>query len=70
MGGKGPNLPQPEPVSIPAPLPTLVDDTVRQSGDDERRRRANASGRQSTVLTGSTGLASTANTAKKTLLGG
>ena len=71
-GGKGskPKAPVVEPVEIPAPLPTLVDEGVRDAGEEERRKRANALGKKSTVLTGASGLSSSANTSKKTLLGG
>ena len=71
-GGKRPN-PMPVPaaaVEVPAPMPTMVDESVKQAGDEERRRRANAVGHSDTVLTSGSGLATTANTDKKTLLGG
>lgn len=71
-GGKRPN-PMPAPaaaVEVPAPMPTMADESVKQAGDEERRRRANAVGHSDTVLTGGSGLGSTANTDKKTLLGG
>ena len=69
-GGKGSGAPQVEAVEVPAPLPTLADEGVRDAGNEERRKRASALGQKSTVLTGSSGLSGVANTSKKTLLGG
>ncbi len=75
MGGGGSkggsaSMPKVEPVEIPAPLPTLVDEGVRKAGDEERRKRVQALGQKGTVLTSSSGLASVASTSKKNLLGG
>ncbi len=75
MGGgssKSPRVqaaPEVQPVEIPAPLPTSVDPSVKQAGDEKRRQLANATGANSTILTSSLGLNSKANTEKKTLLG-
>lgn len=67
-GGKSYKAPEAKPVEVPAPAPVEADQSVKQAGDDERRRRASA-GTQ-TVLTGGSGLGTSANTQKKTLLGG
>lgn len=45
------------------------DPAVQASLEAERRRQANAMGRQSTFLTGGAGLTAPATTATKTLLG-
>lgn len=60
--------------SVPAPVvipqtPTEQDPAVQASLEAERRRQANALGRQSTLLTGGAGLTTPATTAQKTLLG-
>lgn len=68
-GGKKSGVPDPKPVEIPAPMPVSVDDGVRKAADDERRERLAAKGYGSTILTGGTGLNSTAKTEKKQLLG-
>lgn len=68
-GGKHYSAPAAE-VEIPAPAPVEADKSVKQAGDEERRRRAGALGHSKTVLTGGSGLESSANSQKKTLLGG
>lgn len=73
MGGSAkstPSIAEVSPVEVPAPLPTLHDEATSAAADDERRRLAAAQGHSATVLTGSTGLTSQANTTKKQLLGG
>lgn len=69
-GGKHYSAPAAAEVEIPAPAPVEADTSVKQAGDEERRRRASALGHSKTVLTGGLGLESTANSQKKTLLGG
>ncbi len=49
--------------------PQAQDDAVVNARDDETRRRRAAAGRASTLLTGSQGVTSQANTSNKTLLG-
>lgn len=50
--------------------PATIDDSGARAAEEERRRRANARGRGSTVLTGSLGLPSgSANIGTATLLG-
>lgn len=58
----------PTPTAIPA-TPTEQDPAVQASLEAERRRQANAQGRQSTLLTGGAGLTTPATTTQKTLLG-
>lgn len=70
MGGGGKHYSAPAAVEIPAPAPVEADTSVKQAGDEERRRRASAYGHSKTVLTSASGLESTANSQKKTLLGG
>lgn len=61
--------------SVPAAVPEVQaapqeqDQAVLSARDDEARRRRQAAGRSSTLLTGSQGDTSTANTSGKTLLG-
>lgn len=69
-GGKHYSAPDMPPVEVPAPAPIEADKTVKEAGDEERRRRAGAYGSSQTVLTGGSGLMSSAGTQKKTLLGG
>ncbi len=57
-------------VEVPAPMPTSVDEGVKQAGDDKRRQLASATGKSNTILTSASGLSTKANTDKKTLLGG
>ena len=62
---------------IPAPVPAIpqmvapieANTEARAAGEDERRRRAAASGRSDTILTGGSGLAESAQTGGKKLLG-
>lgn len=71
MGGGGKHYSAPvKEVEIPAPAPAEADKSVKQAGDEERRRRASAVGHSQTVLTSGSGLASAANSQTKTLLGG
>lgn len=71
--GGGPDIPAPAtpppPVTPPESAPTKNDPAVKGAGEAERKRAALAQGRGSTILTGSRGITSDANTAKKTLLG-
>lgn len=69
-GGKHYSAPEVKEVEIPAPAPVEADKSVKQAGDEERRRRASAIGHSQTVLTSGSGLAGAANSQKKTLLGG
>jgi hypothetical protein len=59
----------------PAPVPQIVapieaNTEARAAGEDERRRRVAASGRSDTILSGGQGLADSAATGGKKLLGG
>jgi hypothetical protein len=54
----------------PPPVPTKTDDEVAAEIAAERRRGVNAAGREDTILTGGSGVTGTANSSKKTLLGG
>lgn len=61
--------------SIPAATPppaiaTAQDQTVTDALDRDRRARAAAAGKASTILTGPQGVTAPASTAPKTLLGG
>lgn len=55
MGGmfSSPKLPTPQP---PPPPPGKSDEEVRSAELEDRRRRAAAKGRQSTILTGAQGV--------------
>ena len=71
MGGKTPSIPKPTP---PPPVPVIAapieaDTSVRSAGDDERRRRAAATGQGKTVLTSGQGATGEAVTGNKTRLG-
>ena len=68
MGGfiSGPKAPAPPPP--PPPMPEKSDQEVRDEELKERRRRAAAKGRQSTILTGAQGVQDGVG-GKKTLLG-
>ena len=68
-GGKKPKVPTLPTTPPPPEAPTAVDEGVRKAGDDARRQRAAATGRSDTILTGGSGLATGAQTQKKTLLG-
>ena len=72
MGGgvKSYSAPAAAPVEVPAPAPVEADQSVKDAGEEERRRRASATGHSQTVLTGGSGLMSSADSQKKTLLGG
>lgn len=69
-GGKGggPSAPPPPP---PPPKPEAAEEqqAVDATRERERRRQAQAVGRESTMLTGGQGVSGTATTASKTLLG-
>lgn len=60
----------PAPVAPPSPVVTEQDPAVQAAIDSERRRRAAAMGRQSTILTSPTGVSAPPTLAGKTLLGG
>ncbi|MCY1444475.1 hypothetical protein D9M71_609480 [compost metagenome] len=51
------------------PAATTSSDSVQAALEAERRRRLAASGQNSTILTGNTGVLGNANTSQKTLLG-
>jgi len=51
-------------------VPKPVDEAIRRSREDERRRAALATGIGASNKTGGQGLLTPARTAKKTLLGG
>jgi hypothetical protein len=53
---------------MPAPAPTQATPDVQAAAEAERRRNRNASGKASTMLTGSTGVAAP-TTGTHTLLG-
>jgi hypothetical protein len=59
----------PKPPPPPAAAPTYVDADVQGAYSNEKRRQRGMSGRQSTILTSSSGLSGSGNTGK-TLLGG
>lgn len=59
---------KPPKVAAYTPLPTVADPAVEAAARRQALADANAKGRKSTILTGSTGLEET-NTKKKTLLG-
>lgn len=65
MGSK-PSVPSAPEVQA---APQAQDEAVTSARDDEERRRRAAAGRASTLLTGSQGDTSKANTSNKTLLG-
>ena len=69
MGGifSSPSAPAPPPP--PPPPPEKSVEEVRAAEQDARRRAAGAMGRQSTILTGSTGAGDTEVGGQKTLLG-
>lgn len=69
-GGKHYRAPAVQEVEIPAPQPVEADKSVKQAADEERRRRAGALSHSQTILTSGSGLQDTANSQKKTLLGG
>lgn len=65
-----PSIPAPAPPPPPpAKVPTPVDEGVSKAREEEKRKALLAQGRQSTLLTGSQGLTSEAQTQRKTLLG-
>lgn len=65
------NVPEAPPPPPPPPTPpTLVDASVRQARDDEKRRAKAAYGRSGTVVTGGQGASGQANVGAPTLLGG
>mgnify|MGYP003658790162 CR=1 FL=1 len=61
--------PPPAPVEMPAPPATVIDPAVKNARKNEKKAAANLAGRKSTILTGSKGDLTDANTTKKTLLG-
>ena len=66
MGGGTPSAPPPSPV---APPPIQVDEAGMQGREAERRRRAQAAGSASTILTSPSGTQGNTQTTSKTLLG-
>lgn len=60
---------RPPPQPLPPPPISGADDASIQARDEERKRRAQAKGSRSTVLTGPTGAQQSATTQTKTLLG-
>lgn len=66
-----PKIPETPPTPPPAPTATTIyeDQSTAQARDAERQRAAQATGRQSTLLTGGSGLSTPAPTERKTLLG-
>ena len=62
--------PKPQPAPEPAPPPTRSDAEVADAADSERRRRAAAIGRSSTILTSGQGVTDPAQPVSNTLLGG
>ena len=68
---KVPDMPKPTP---PPPVPVIAapieaDTSVQSAGDDERRRRAAATGKDKTILTSGQGATGQAQTGNKTKLG-
>jgi len=61
--------PPPTPVKIPPPPPTMADPGVVAAKNQEKKKGAMQFGRKATILTGSRGLETEANTSQKTLLG-
>ena len=61
--------PPPPPVQMPAPPATVIDPSVKAARKNEKKAAAQLAGRKSTILTGSKGDLTEANTTKKTLLG-
>ena len=71
MGGFFSPPKPPAPPPPPPPMPEKSDAEVRSAELDERKRRAAAKGRQSTILTGGLGQSEEGVAGgKKTLLGG
>ena len=64
-----PPPPPPTPVDMPAPPATVINPSVKAARRDEKKNAANLVGRKATILTGSKGDLTEANTTKKTLLG-
>jgi len=75
-GGGSPSIPPPPPPPTPAiartpSQPKLASEGVRKAqSDTETKARQFAGTRGGTLVTGSSGLSTAANTQKKTLLGG
>ena len=63
------NIPPPADIIFPEPPPRAVDPVVTGARARERARARGSRGRQSTILTGSGGLSTSATTSPKTLLG-
>ena len=59
----------PKPPKPPAPPPPVFDEDIQAAGLEERRRRALAGGRASTILFGPQGALTPAPVQPKTLLG-
>ena len=70
-GGSGGGTPKVEkaPVAPSIVAPIEANDDSKRAGDQERKRRQAASGRSDTILTGSMGDSSQAQTGGKQLLG-
>ena len=67
-GGSNPKVKK-APVAPSIVAPIEADTSAKSAGDLERKRRQAASGRSDTILTGSMGDTSQANTGGKKLLG-
>ncbi len=65
-----PPPPPPAPVAVPKTPPTAGAPAVQEARATERRRIRAMAGRQSTIKTGSLGIAEQADRQMKTLLGG
>jgi hypothetical protein len=65
-GASSPKVVAPPPVT---PDPIEQDEAVKKVRDDERKKAQKMLGRDSTILTGSSGLSDAAATRRKTLLG-
>jgi hypothetical protein len=64
-----PSAPKPPPMLPEAPTAPDANASMTGVDEDARRRRAAAGTGNGTILTGSRGVTSTANTSSKTLLG-
>lgn len=69
MGGGAPKMPAVETPPPPPEPAKAADQAVQQARTDERRRARQAAGQNGTILTGSGGDLTTANTGAKSLLG-
>ena len=72
FGGSSKPAPPPPPVTpvgMPAPPPTQIDPAVKSARKNEKKAAAQLVGRKATILTGSRGVLTQAETQKKSLLG-